>query len=81
MVTITINNLSVSDTEKVEVTLDGMENVTLVEANIVTGSKDSYNTVDNPEQVKEEKFEAVSVAGNQLSLQIPPCSVVEIRVK
>ena len=81
MVTITINNLSVSDTEKVEVTLDGMENVTLVEANIVTGAKDSYNTFDNHEQVKEEKFEAVTVAGNQLSLQIPPCSVVEIRVK
>ena len=81
VVTITINNLSVSDTENVEVTLDGMENVTLVEANIVTGAKDSYNTFDNPEQVKEEKFEAVTVAGNQLSLQIPPCSVVEIRVK
>ena len=81
VVTITINNLSVSDTESVEVTLDGMETATLVEANIVTGPKDSYNTFENPEQVKEEKFEAVSVAGNQLSLQIPPCSVVEIRVK
>lgn len=80
VITITINNLSVTDSEPVDVTF--MEcNPSEVTAAIVTNKMDAYNTFEKPDTVKEEAFTDFKVTERGLSFVMPACSVVQFRVK
>jgi alpha-N-arabinofuranosidase len=80
VVTITINNLSIEDSEHVDIAFAELKpsNVT---AAIVTNKMDAYNTFENPDVVKEEEFKAYTVSEDGISFEIPACSVVQFRVK
>lgn len=84
IITITLNNLSASDSknEELDVQFAGNRTYEAVEANAVT-HKDmhAYNTFEEPENVKEEPFNGYQITGNRIKITLPPCSVVEIRVK
>lgn len=80
IITVTLANLSAKDSYPVELAL--MEHtITGIEANILTGKMNAYNSFDEPEMVKEEVFEEVTVNGKELSFTIPPCAVVSLRLK
>ena len=44
-------------------------------------SMKAYNTFDNPENVEEAEFTDYKVNGNVVTVMLPKCSVVELRIK
>ncbi len=82
IITITVNNLSVTDDK--ELTISFAENKTyeVVEATVVTsGDVHDKNTFEEPDFVKEQAFTAYKAADGGLSVTLPKASVVSIRVK
>ncbi len=82
IITITLNNLSASDSQELDVQFTENKTYEAVEANVVT-HKDmhAYNTFEEPETVKEEAFDAYEIDGCRIRMTLPACSVVEIRVR
>ncbi len=82
VITITLNNLSTDDSISLDVVLTGNKIYELVEANIVSSDKmQDYNTFDNPDVVIEKPFNEININKNVCKLDLPPYSVVEIRIK
>ena len=51
-----------------------------VSAKILTGAMNAHNTFEEPDAVKEESFEGVAEKDGTLSLEIPACSVICLRI-
>ena len=79
-VTITLANLSATESDQVEVLFSQMA-PSSVEGRILTGAIDAYNTFDEPEIVKEETFDTYEVTGRGVNLTIPACSVISLRIR
>ncbi len=77
---ITICNLSHEDEADIEGILVGFKPAS-VDAEIVTGKMDAFNTFENPDTVKAEPFDGVSITDEGISLTLPECSVVRITLK
>ena len=80
VLTITLNNLSPKEEREVEVVLTTRK-PSAVEARIVRGRMQAYNTFEEPELVKEEAFTQIRMTDRGLSSTLPACSVMMIRVK
>ena len=80
VVTITLNNLSVTDSEDVQIAFAELLPVEVTAA-IVTNKMDAYNTFDNPDNVKEVEFNDFKVIDKGILFTMPACSVVQFRVK
>ncbi len=80
VITITINNLSVADSEQMEIVF-AERKPTAVTAVILTNKMDAYNTFENPDTVKEAVFEEFQVSDEGISFKLPACSVIQFRVK
>ena len=80
IITITLNNLNVSQAKDVDIQFAGGK-YEVVHASVVTGKMDAYNTFDNCGAVTEEKFDGCKATDCGLSVKLPACSVVAIRVK
>ena len=82
ILTITLNNLSASDSHELDIRFTGDRAYEVVEANAVSHSDiHAYNTFDEPSNVKEEAFKGYTQNGDRIKVTLPACSVVEIRVK
>lgn len=82
IITITLNNLSATEENRLEITLTEKNAYELVEANIVTADDvHTHNTFEAPENLTETKFTALQINGNHLTVTLPAASVVEIRIK
>lgn len=79
-VNVTINNLSASAGVPVEMVLTEME-PSQIEAAILTGKMNAYNTFEEPETVKEEIFTDYKADGRKISFTMPACSVIAFRIK
>jgi len=80
IVNITVNNLSVTDEKELFISFMELKPAS-VEAFIVTGNMTAHNTFEEPDTVKEEKFEAFEITEQGIKAALPPCSVVLFRVK
>lgn len=81
VITITVNNLSMEESQELEVRLAG-KGYQVQEAKIVTdGDARAKNTFEEPETVCERDFADYKVTDEGLTLTLPKNSVVEIRVK
>lgn len=80
VITITLNNLSVAESEEMEVAFAELV-PTQVSASIVTQEMHAYNTFEEPENVKEEAFTAYEITSDGVKFTIPPCSVISFRIK
>ena len=80
VITITLNNLSVAESEEMEVAFAELA-PTQVSASIVTQEMHAYNTFEEPENVKEEAFTAYEITSEGVKFTIPPCSVISFRIK
>lgn len=77
---ITITNIQTSKGEDVVIELP--QKGKSVSARIVTSNKiQDYNSFDRPETIKSIAFKDVSVKGSQLTVKIPPHSVLLLQVK
>ena len=82
IVTITLNNLSAEKEQEIEVSFAGRTPIsTLVEANIVTGAMRDYNTFEAPDVVEERKFTDYTLTQDAITVKVPACSVLELRLK
>ena len=64
---------------KLNINGDDFKNVT---GRILNSSKiRDFNSFENPEKIKPRVFKDVKKAGNQLSLTLPPASVVVLTIK
>ena len=79
-VNVTVNNLSVSEAVPVEMLLEEME-PSEIEAAILTGKMNAYNTFEEPETVREETFTDYKADGRKISFTMPACSVISFRIK
>ena len=80
VVTITLNNLSIKDSEDMEIKFAELKPSEVTSA-IVTGDMHSYNTFENPDKVKETEFKDFNVTQSGISFKLPACSVIQFRVK
>ena len=82
VITITITNNSLDSEEKVDINLvaDG-DKYSVAESAVLKGAMNAFNTFDNDSNVKEESFDDYEKTQNGLSIVIPKCSVVMIRIK
>lgn len=81
VITITMNNLSASDSEDVEINISN-GGYKVVESRIVTsGDIHDYNTFDNSEVVIEKDFSDYEIKGDAIVVKMPANSVIEIRVQ
>ena len=77
---ITLGNLSITEEKDLEI-LFFAKKAEKARATILTGAMDSYNTFENPENIKEE-YHAFSIMENgTINVILPPCSVVHIEVE
>ncbi len=78
---ITLGNLSITEEKDLEI-LFFAKKAEKARATILTGAMDSYNTFENPENIKEEEYHALSIMENgTINVILPPCSVVHIEVE
>ena len=81
IITITVNNLSFSESKELDVVFAEKKDFEVVEANILTSSDvRDHNTFEDPDKVVEKSFDGYTTDGG-LKLTIPAASVVEIRLK
>lgn len=80
VVTITLNNLSVTDSEEVQIAFAELRPGEVTAA-IVTNRMDAYNTFENPGNVMEAEFKDFQITDRGVTLTMPACSVVQLRVK
>ncbi len=83
VITITVNNLSMTESKTLDVVLTEDKDYEVIEASMVGGSDPhGYNTFDDPDNVTEVAFNGCKkISGNKLCLTLPAASVVEIRLK
>ena len=82
IITITLNNLSTTDDKELDIVLTEKSDYEIVEANVVTNDDmHAHNTFEAPETVKEAEFTAYKANGNTITVKLPKCSVVELRIK
>lgn len=77
---ITLNHLSIEKEEKIELVFSELC-PEQIEATILTGEKDAYNTFEASETVKREVFNAYQVLKRKICLTIPPCSIISLTIK
>ena len=82
VVTVTLNNLSVSDKKDIDICFAAGEGERSVrEASILTGEMKQHNTFAEPDCVTEQAFEGYRVSGDKIQVTLPPCSVVRLRIE
>lgn len=79
-VCVTLANLSVADSYPVEVAFMRKQ-PREVEATVLTGEMCAKNTFEEPDTVKEERLDGVTVTERGLAFAIPACSVVSLRIR
>lgn len=80
VMTITLNNLSVKESEAMEVVFAECKPKE-VTASILTNEMQAYNTFENPNRVKEEEFKAFTITEKGIRFELPACSVIQFRVR
>jgi len=82
IITITLNNLSMTESKELDIELCEDRDYEVVEANILSSSDvHDYNTFETPDHVAEKKFDSYEAHKRGLKVTLPAASVVEIRVR
>ncbi len=76
----TVSNASVDSVEKIVCQVADFS-VSSVEAEIVSGKMDDFNTFESKSVVKTEKFTDFELSSDGFVASIPPCSVVKFIIK
>ncbi|MCR2047609.1 alpha-N-arabinofuranosidase [Acetatifactor muris] len=77
---LTLTNLSLDEAEDIE-SIFADSQVKAVKGTVLTGKMQAHNTFDEPDQVHEEAFSAITVKEDRISFTIPACSVLHLEVE
>ncbi len=77
---ITLCNVSLDKTPSIDLSLVGMD-ATMVKGELLTGSMNSMNTFENPDEVTKSEFHGFDITEEGLKINLPTCSVVKMVVK
>lgn len=80
IITVTIANLSPGEDRELEILFMEKE-PSMVKGYIVSGLVNAYNTFEEPENVTEKEFKDFTLTKRGLSLTVPACSVMMLRIK
>ena len=80
---VTMTNLHATEPQEVAITIHGQEISRAGNGSMLTaGEVDAINTFDNPNRVSPAPYEAYTLLdGNNLTLQLPPKSVIVLRLE
>ena len=78
-ITVTLNNLSVSEEKSVEIALAGKK-ITSASGEILTAAFRAYNTFENPEAVVPSDLEGLKPEDGKLTLTLPAASVAVLHL-
>ena len=82
VITVTLNNLSMTDDEDITIKLTNEKSYEILEANILKGSDPrDRNTFEEPDKVGISEFKDYKADGNKITFALPSASVLELRVK
>lgn len=80
VITVTLNNLSLTEAKDLEIVLTEKK-PSSVEGTILHGAMNAHNTFEEPENVVEKAFQEFTLTERGLSLTIPECSVLMLRIR
>lgn len=78
-INVTLGNLSVTESVPVEMVFAAC-NPSKISATLLRQKMDAYNTFEEPENVKEEVFDAYEIKDGRICFTAPACSVISFRV-
>ena len=82
IITITVNNLSMTDDEDLTIKLTNDKAYQVVECNILKGADPrDKNTFDEPDKVGIKEYKDYKLDGNRIDIKLPSASVMELRLK
>ncbi len=82
VITITINNLSMTEDKELSVLFAQDKKYEVVEANVLkSAAPQDFNNFDAPDKVRAEEYKSYKAENRGFLLTLPKASVVELRVK
>ncbi|MCR5282542.1 MAG: alpha-N-arabinofuranosidase, partial [Lachnospiraceae bacterium] len=82
IITVTINNLSMTEGAELSLTFSEDKSYEVVEAKILaSGDVHDHNTFDAPDLVREKDYSGFKAQGRGFALQLPAASVVMMRFR
>jgi alpha-N-arabinofuranosidase len=81
VVHVSIVNAHARDAVKLRCTLNNIEASTVTGRILTSDELDGHNTFDQPERVKPASFDGASIDNGKLAVEIPPRSVVVLRLE
>jgi alpha-N-arabinofuranosidase len=81
VVHISLVNIDASKSNEVKVNLRGTDNKKLTGTILSSDNLQDHNTFDNPENIVPEAFNGAKMKGGEISVTIPPFSVIVLKVE
>jgi alpha-N-arabinofuranosidase len=78
---VTLVNIDPLKSQEISLVLFGQVYKTITGRILTSTSLQDHNTFENPEKIKPVKFSKVSVKGDEITLTIPPFSVIALELK
>jgi alpha-N-arabinofuranosidase len=78
---ISLVNIDAKNTQDVSLTLGGLSARSVTGRILRSGKLQDHNTFDNPQMIKPAAFNDAALNGNNLSVKMPPFSVVVLELK
>ncbi|MCR5418355.1 MAG: alpha-N-arabinofuranosidase [Lachnospiraceae bacterium] len=82
IITVTVGNLSMTESENINLQLAEKKAYEIVEAKILeSGDVHDHNTFENPDKVREKEFDGCRKTEEGFSFELPAASVITLRLK
>ncbi len=78
---ISLVNMDANNTQEIKIDLGGLSASTITGRILQSGKLQDHNTFENPDKVKPAVFNGATVNENNLSIKLPPFSVVVLAIK
>ncbi len=78
---ISLVNIDANQAQDVSLELKGVDFKTVTGRILTSGKLQNYNSFSEPDKIKPASFNGTKISGNQLTLKIPPFSVIVLELK
>ncbi len=77
---VSLVNIDANESNNVKINLDGVSKKTVSASVLKSNNIQDYNSFDEPENITPTAFKKVKIKGNELTLDLPACSVVMLEI-
>jgi alpha-L-arabinofuranosidase len=78
---ISLVNMDANNTQEIKIDLGGLSGTAVTGRILQSGKLQDHNSFENPDKIKPTVFNGASLNGNNLSVKLPPFSVVVLALK